>query len=388
MNLREECLAELQNYILPYWRDKMVDNVNGGFFGRRDGFDELDDKADKGVILNTRILWTMSNAARHLSPEYTALATRAYEYVVNYFIDRDKGGVYWMVDFRGNPVNTKKQVYAQAFAIYALSEYYLLTQNENSLRYAQELFECIEKNSFDPLDNGYLEAFDRDWNLLDDLRLSDKDANEKKTMNTHLHVLEAYTNLYRCWRDEGLLTQLKNLIRLFLDRIVGPDYHLGLFFDEKWNLRSGEISYGHDIEGSWLLYEAAVVTGDEQLIRETADVAVRIADITIAEGFDSDGGLRNEAHDPGKDWWPQAEAMVGLVNAAQISGSTKYVETAERVWKFIQENILDTKHGEWFWGLDKEGRVTRSQDKAGPWKCPYHNSRAMIEVAERLKNLK
>ena len=387
-NLREECLAEVQNNILPYWRDKMVDHNNGGFFGRRDGFDRLDATADKGVILNTRILWTFSHAARHVSEEYHGLATRAYQYLIDRFLDREKGGVYWMVDCKGFPTNTKKQVYAQAFAIYALSEYYLLSRDESSLKTAQEIFSCIEQTSFDPVENGYLEAFDRDWTLLADLRLSEKDANEKKTMNTHLHVLEAYTNLYRCWRDERLLRQLKNLIRLFTDNITGRDYHFGLFFDEKWNVRSNEISYGHDIEGSWLLYEAAVVSEDEELINRTGKLAVSIVDVTIKEGLDNDGGLNNEAHNPARDWWPQAEAMVGLVNAWQISGRTDYLDIAANVWTFIKEHIIDYRNGEWFWGTDQFGKANVDEDKAGPWKCPYHNGRAMLELAERLSRMK
>lgn len=387
-SLREECLAELKNNILPYWRDKMVDHTNGGFYGRRDGFDKLDAEADKGVILNTRILWTFSLAGRRVSEEYHGLATRAHQYLIDRFIDHDEGGVYWMVDFKGNPSNTKKQIYAQAFAIYALSEYYFLSRDETSLKHARRLFDCIEQYSLDPIDNGYLEAFDRDWNLLDDLRLSEKDANEKKTMNTHLHILEAYTNLYRCWRDERLLRQLKNLIRLFIDKIITSDFHFGLFFDEQWNLRSKEISYGHDIEGSWLLYEAAIVSEDEKLIRESAGIAVRMADVAINEGLDEDGGLRNEDHNADKDWWPQAEAMVGLVNAGQISGKKEYLDTAVKVWNFIKRNIIDQKNGEWFWGISQSGEVIIHEDKAGPWKCPYHNSRAMFELDERLPRMK
>lgn len=385
---RRECLTELQDNILPYWRDKMIDHQNGGFYGRRDGFDKLDEYADKGVILNTRILWTFSHAAHRFSKEYNGLATRAYEFLIDRFVDHEKGGVYWMLDYKGIPVNTKKQVYAQAFAIYALAEYYLLSGNESSLKHAIGLFHNIERYSFDGRDNGYLEAFDRDWKLLEDLRLSDKDANEKKTMNTHLHVLEAYTNLYRCWRDNRLLTQLKNLIGLFNRRIITSDHHFGLFFDDKWNSRSAAISYGHDIEGSWLLYEAAIVSEDEGLIRETGEMAIRMVDAAIREGLDDDGGLRNESHDPNKDWWPQAESLVGLVNAWQITRSPAYLATAEKVWGFIRKHIIDPKNGEWFWGVNHSGEVNWREDKAGPWKCPYHNARAMLELAERLSHTK
>jgi cellobiose epimerase len=385
-DLRLKSAAELKDNILHYWATQMIDHQRGGYFGRRNGYDELDETADKGVILNTRILWTFSQATREFSQTYRPYADRAFNYLRQFFFDREKGGVYWMLDCEGNPVNTKKQIYAQAFAIYALAEYYLATKNEESLGLAISLFHLIEKYSFDGKYNGYLEAFDRDWKLLEDLRLSDKDANEKKTMNTHLHVLEAYTNLYRCWQDPMLAAQLRNLIELFRDRIINVDVHFGLFFDEQWNVKSKEISFGHDIEGSWLLHEAAEVLGDRLLIEETSQIAVRMVDTAIAQGLDRDGGLMNEAHDTDKHWWPQAEALVGLINAWQLTGNQNYFDKTLKVWDFIQNQLIDRKNGEWFWRVNREGVVNFSEDKAGPWKCPYHNGRAMLELLKRLPN--
>ena len=383
--LKAEMFSELTRNILPYWTKGMVDEQFGGFYGRRDGNDALVEKAPKGVILNTRILWTFSQAARQVSKQqYQPQADRAFDYLVKHFIDAEKGGVYWMLDHLGNPVETKKQIYAQAFAIYALSEYYLLTHNKDSLELAVGMYKLIEQYSFDPVNNGYLEAFDRDWKLLDDLRLSDKDANEKKTMNTHLHVLEAYTNLYRCWPDASLAKQLHNLIVLFRDKIVSPEGHFQLFFDEQWIVKSDEISFGHDIEGSWLLFEAAEVLGDHALVDSMKDLAVRMVDLTIAKGLDRDGGLMNEVHDPDKHWWPQAEALVGLVNAWQITGRDTYLATTVKVWAFIKSKLIDYKNGEWFWRVDRQGNINFSEDKAGPWKCPYHNGRAMLELLRRL----
>jgi mannobiose 2-epimerase len=246
------------------------------------------------------------------------------------------------------------------------------------------LFELIEQYSFDPVYNGYLEAFDRDWRLLEDLRLSEKDANEKKTMNTHLHVLEAYTNLYRCWPDDKLRKQLRNLIIVFRDKIINNDLHFRLFFDEQWNSKSNEISYGHDIEGSWLLYEAAEVLDDHDLLKEIKHLSVAMVDVAIRQGLDDDGGLMNEAHDADKHWWPQAEALVGLVNAWQLTSRSEYLDLTSQVWSFIKTRMIDRKHGEWYWRVDRDGNVNFSEDKAGPWKCPYHNGRAMLELLRRL----
>jgi mannobiose 2-epimerase len=237
--------------------------------------------------------------------------------------------------------------------------------------------------------NGYLEAFDRDWNLLEDLRLSDKDANEKKTMNTHLHVLEAYTNLYRCWENESLQTQLKNLIVLFRDKIINEHHHFNLFFDEEWRLKSDVISFGHDIEGAWLLVEAARAIKDPVLIKDMEQKCLEIVDVTVREGLDADGGLMNEAtpkeiFDTDKHWWPQAEAIVGLLCAWQISGKETYFDTSVKVWTFIKQNMIDKQNGEWYWRVSRDRTVCFDEDKAGPWKCPYHNGRAAFEAIMRL----
>lgn len=386
---KSSCEAILRNNILHFWGSKMVDFENGGFYGQVDGYDQLNREADKGIILNARILWTYAAAYRVLGDHnYRILANRAWAYLRERFFDHEKGGVYWMLDFKGNPVDQKKQIYAQAFTIYALAEYCRIQPSERALAEAIELFQFTEQYSWDPENGGYLEAFDRDWQLLEDLRLSDKDANEAKTMNTHLHVLEAYTNLYRVWPKPKLERALRKLIRLFLDRFIDAQGHFHLFFDEHWRLRSHEVSYGHDIEGSWLLYEAAEVLGDRSLLAEVEVASLKMADAAL-EGLDKDGGLMNEGSaqgiiDTDKHWWPQAEALVGLINARYISQDLKYLGYAERVWDFIQDKIIDHEQGEWHWRVSQSGEIIRSEDKAGPWKCPYHNGRAMLELIERL----
>lgn len=385
-----ELLDELKKNIFPYWMNKMVDREKGGFYGKRDGYDVLIKDSPKAIILNTRILWTFSNAARTFKESvYYEMADRAYRYILKYFVDKKNGGVYWMVDFEGKPLQTKKQIYAQAFTIYALTEYYLATKNDNSLEEAIKLFRLIERYSLDTQENGYLEAFDKQWNLLEDLRLSDKDANEKKTMNTHLHVLEAYTVLYRAWKDEYLHKQLHNLIMIFQEKIINKNFQYDLFFDEHWKLQSAKTSYGHDIEGSWLLCEAAYALGDPALIKIIEALAIKTVDKTIAEGLDQDGGLMNEIEpgkflDGDKHWWPQVEAMVGLVNAWQITRDEKYLHTTNRIWSFIKKNLIDQKNGEWHWMVHRNGAVNYNEEKAGPWKCPYHNGRGLMEVCKRL----
>ena len=266
--LSDSAYAELTSNILPFWMDRMTDKKNGGFYGRINGQAQLVENEDKGGILNARILWSFSAAYNHLGNIlYKEMATRARDYALDHFFDPLNGGTFWTVDYKGKPADTKKQIYSQAFFIYALVEYYVASGDKSCLEKAISLFHLIEEKSFDTLKNGYLEAFSRDWKLLEDLRLSDKDDNEKKTTNTHLHILEAYTSLYKVWKDKELAGKLRNLTNIFVDKIIDrKSNHLNLFFDEDWVSKSHLISYGHDIEASWLVYEAAEVLEDQRII--------------------------------------------------------------------------------------------------------------------------
>lgn len=382
--------SELENNILPFWMNKMEDNEQGGFYGEITGDDELRPEASKGAILNARILWTFSAAYRLLKkPEYLKTATRAKRYLIDRFYDPEYGGIYWELDYKGNPLDTKKQIYAIGFAIYGLSEYARATGDAEALEYAQRLFEVIEQHSFDPVQNGYLEALTRDWQPIEDMRLSDKDENEKKTMNTHLHILEPYTNLYRIWKDERLERQLRNLIDVFITRILDPQTgHLNLFFEEDWTNKYRIYSYGHDIEASWLIHEAALVLGDETVLKRIEPLIVRIAQ-AADEGLNPDGSmiyenfLDKQKIDRELHWWVQAENVVGHINLYQHFGDESALDIAARCWEFIKAKLIDHEHGEWHWSILPDGTVNRKDDKAGFWKCPYHNGRMCMEVIER-----
>lgn len=382
--------SELENNILPFWMNKMEDNEQGGFYGEITGDDELRPEASKGAILNARILWTFSAAYRLLKkPEYLKTATRAKRYLIDRFYDPEYGGIYWELDYKGNPLDTKKQIYAIGFAIYGLSEYARATGDAEALEYAQRLFEVIEQHSFDPVQNGYLEALTRDWQPIEDMRLSDKDENEKKTMNTHLHILEPYTNLYRVWKDERLERQLRNLIDVFITRILDPQTgHLNLFFEEDWTNKYRIYSYGHDIEASWLIHEAALVLGDETVLKRIEPLIVRIAQ-AADEGLNPDGSmiyenfLDKQKIDRELHWWVQAENVVGHINLYQHFGDESALDIAARCWEFIKAKLIDHEQGEWHWSILPDGTVNRKDDKAGFWKCPYHNGRMCMEVIER-----
>ena len=386
--LRDELQTELTQRILPYWMDRAVDRTHGGFLGLITWDGAVYPNAPKGGIVNARILWTFAAAYRVLDTQaYRATAGRAAEYFERHFVDPEHGGVFWMVDAEGQPLDTRKHIYPQAFAIYALAEHFRATGNERSLTRAQELFRLIEKHTHDPVHGGYQEAFDRAWAPLDDVRLSEVDADERKSMNTHLHLLEAYTNLLRAWPDPQVTERLRELIGLFLDHVI-RDAHVCPFFDDDWTPRSEMRSYGHDIETSWLLMEAAKVLGDPALRERVRAASLRIADAMLAEGMDYDGGIFNHGGPSGvvdtdKDWWPQAEAIVGFVNAFTETGRDDYLQAAWAAWQFAQRCLLDHEHGEWHWGVSRDGSVRPGHEKVGPWKGPYHNGRACLEVITR-----
>lgn len=393
---RAELERELKTNILAFWIRHAPDERNGGFFGEISGDLTAKPQADKGLVLNARILWTYACAYRVYGDSgYSAMAERAYDALHDVFRDREHGGLYWTATASGQPAVTKKQVYGQAFAIYALAEYVRAkgARSGEALAWAEELFRLLEKHAYDPVHRGYVEALARDWTETDDQSLGSGGLNERKSMNTHLHLLEAYANLYRVWQPEGLRGRLAELIDIHLDRIVNASTpHFQLFFDDAWNAKVADISYGHDIEGSWLLCEAAVVLGDPARQSRVRREALAMADATLSEGMDEDGGLWNELHGDGrlddhKDWWPQAEAMVGFLNAWQLSGDSRYWDAARGSWAFIQRHMVDRERGEWHGRVSRRGEPIPKQVKAGLWKCPYHNSRACFEGMERLDKI-
>lgn len=380
---------ELTQGILPFWLQRMPDPA-GGWYGRMAGDGELVPDAPKGAILNARILWTFSSALRLTGDlAYRTAAGRAYFEIRDRFFDPAYGGVFWSIDEEGWPLNTKKQFYAIAFAIYGLAEYYRAIGAPEALGLAVRLYHDIEAHSVDPVTGGYLEACSREWGQLSDVRLSDRDRNDAKTMNTHLHILEAYTALYRVWKDEGLRGRLQALLEIFLDKILRPNGHLGLFFDPDWASQSETMSFGHDIEASWLLEEAADLLDDPALLARTTDACRRIAAAALAgwapgEGMIYEQDLPTGLRDTDRHWWVQAETVVGCWNRYQRDADPAWAERAMDTWEFIRDH-LRCPDGEWYWSVDEAGAPNLTDDRAGFWKCPYHNGRMCMEIMERIK---
>lgn len=393
--LKQEMQTTLEDNILGYWLKNMQDEENGGFYGRIDGNDQMVPQADKGAVLNARILWAFSAAYRLLKkPEYIAAATRAKDYILQHFIDKEHGGVFWSVDAQGNPVDSKKQTYAIGFAIYGLSEYARATGDPVALDTAVGLYYDIERKAFDAKNNGYVEALTREWQPIMDMRLSEKDENGSRTMNTHLHIIEPYTNLYRIWKNKMLEKRLRNLIDIFLDKILNPETsHLDLFFDDEWQGKRNIQSFGHDIEAVWLLHETALVLEDPALLARVEDAIRRIA-VAAEEGIQADGSMIYERWtdtgevDTQRQWWVMCECIIGYLDLYQHFGDTHALDIALQCWTYTKTHLIDNVNGEWHWSCDENGKPNKEGDKAGFWKCPYHNARMCLEVIERFENKK
>jgi mannobiose 2-epimerase len=385
---------EMENNLITFWLEKSIDYEYGGFIGQISNDGSIDPKAPRGLILNARILWTFSALYRfRQDSRYLEMARRAYDYLETYFWDRSYGGVFWQVDFQGHPLDEKKKIYGQAFYIYALAEYYQAFGNEPAIKLATKVYDLIENNSRDKTYGGYIEVCNRDWSVAEDLRLSEKDMDEKKSMNNHLHLLEAYTNLYRIWPDARLRQRLTELIDIFDWRITDQaSGHLNHFFDETWQPKSTNYTFGHDIEAGWLLCEAAEVLDDSNITSRAQRLALRLARITLAEALDEDGGLcyegrAGEVTDPNREWWPQAECVVGFLNAYELSGDRSFLEAARKAWLFIEKYFIDRENGEWFWRIDRNGLPDQAEPKVSQWKGPYHNVRTCLEATRRLARI-
>ncbi len=387
--MRTELIA-----IADWWVANTQDLEQGGFYGEVDACNQPVKNASKGVILNARILWFFSEVARATGDaRYSQCATRAFDYLLEYFHDKDQGGFYWELDASGQPINSKKQIYAQGFMIYGLCAYYQLSQNPLALAEALACFALIEKHGIDREREGYLEAFTCDWGLIEDLRLSEKDLNFPKSQNTHLHILEAYTSLYQLAPQVDVKAALRYNIEMF-DRymINRSNYHLRMFMDLDWQDFSPGFTYGHDIEAAWLIGRALDVLGDNEYRAALMPDLIRIAKTTLHEAVGPQGQVMDALDfasgqiSPDNVWWVQAEALVGFLYAFNETRDPAFFAAAMGAWNFIQSYQIDRQGGEWLWLSTLDVVSNQPSYKAGFWKCPYHNGRAMLE-AQRYLNL-
>lgn len=405
----EELRDELTKDILPYWEKHARDRENGGFFGAIGNDNKGDAGEWRGIVMVSRFLWSYSAAARFLGDRsYMAMADYAYDYMEKCFSDGRNGGLFWSVRPDGSPLVRRKQVYGNAFALYALSEYAAAVREalgddgraRGIMEEAVRLFALLEDKARDPEHGGYWEALAEDWTPTKETRLSDKDMDCDKSMNTNLHVMEAYTNLCRtlplvCPEKKEELARLRKaleaLVRVHADCILDRrDWHLDLYFNRDWS-RTGEdeISYGHDIEASWLIWEAAELLGGGELEDYVRPAVIAVADTALREGWDAEsGGFEDKKEEDGtrrtvRVWWNQAEAINGFYNAWQMTGEEKYLTATEKVWEWVKAFQLDKEGGEWFQEVGRDGKPCPGLVKGGNWKTSYHNARCCMELLRR-----
>ena len=386
--LRVETTQNLIENILPFWMQHTI-NPEGGFYGMVMNDGKVIDTAPQGAVLNARILWTFSKAYRHYGLEaYKTMADRAANYYISHFVDRKYGGVFWTLDHEGRMKDATKQTYACAFGIYGLAEHFRATGDRKSLKTARMLYDTLEEKVHDKSGLGYIESFRRDYSKAP-VRGVDGKADATKTMNTHIHLLEAFTTLYQVWPDEGLKANLNELIGILQTKLYSPQRaHLILFCDDHWN-PIGEIdSYGHDIETAWLMSEAAMAIGDQVLKKQIDQQAIRMTRTALKEGLNAEGAMREEKTSQGYSrkisWWPQCETIIGAVNAWQLTGEQMFLDAALKTWSYVKTHFIDHEKGGWFKELTENGNPL-NVPKVSDWNCPYHNSRIAFELAERLE---
>lgn len=380
-----EARNELTEHIIPFWMN-LRDNENGGYYGLLDYDLNLDKKAVKGCILNSRILWFFSKAYITLRDKtLLSEAEHAFEFMCESCIDKEKGGIYWSITYDGRPEDTTKHTYNQAFAIYALSAYYDASGDRKALDMAMDLFHTIETKCTDP--DGYGEAYDRDFRPASNDKLSENGVMADRTMNTLLHLLEGYTGLLAVSHSREVEERLRRILELFLTKVYNRDKHrLEVFFDKDYKSLIDLHSYGHDIEASWLLDRACEEIEDIGLTARIREMTDDLRAQTEKEPFDGNS-MPNE-NDRGKIdttrvWWIQAESIVGFVNGYLKEGKDRYLDDAEKIWEYVKKYLIDKRKGsEWFWQVDENG-VPAKREIVEPWKCPYHNGRMCMELIYR-----
>ncbi len=382
---KEEFKNHLIEKIIPFWKN-LKDNKNGGYYGYMDINLKIDKNFSKGCILNSRILWFFSNAYTTLKDEsLLEYAEHAYYFLKNSCLDNKNGGVYWAVTYDGKEEDTTKHTYNQAFAIYALSSYYEVTKDKEALDIAYKLYNLIEKKCRDEL--GYKEAFTIDFKPKINEKLSENGVIAEKTMNTLLHILEAYTELYRVDRKEEVANKLKVILNTLKDKVYNKK--LGrqeVFFDREWNSLIDLYSFGHDIETAWLVDRTLEIINDEKYTKELSKITRELTK-NIYEVAYRDSSLLNEAEcgklNTKRIWWVQAEAVIGFYNGYEKTKNKKYLEASINIWEYIKEFLVDKRdESEWFWSLD-DNRKPSKDPIVEPWKCPYHNGRMCFEIINR-----
>lgn len=392
--LYDMAVKELTENLLPWWMTVAVDEENGGFYGAVGNDNVPVPHATKFITLNARLIWTFSSAYRILGDEqYKVMAERAYDYFIKHFWDDAHDACHTRVDEFGNPVDKHRYIYGNAFAIYGLSEYARAFDSEEARSYARRLVASLEKYDYDPVYKGYFESLNEDMTHNPWIHGVNRNPSDEKTMNTHLHLIEAYTCLLRTEKTNLMQRKVREQLYVMLNKIVDHDIHHYYYFqDRAWNPTTQEISFGHDIEGSWLMMETAEVLGEPEAMRYAQDTCMNIARACYEQGFRHEDGAMFSEYDPVTghasnrlSWWEQNEAVVGFLNAWEITGDEKFLDASLKCFEFADKHFVDHEKGGWFAVLSLDGTQVASAQKQNDYTCPYHNGRMCMEIIERYR---
>ena len=382
----KEIEEELTQKLIPFW-ENLRDEEYGGFYGYM-GYDlKVQKDYEKGCILNSRILWFFANAYMTLGEEKLKEdADHAYAFLKEKCLDKEYGGMFWSVTYDGKPSDTTKHTYNQAFALYALSSYYRLTKNPNAKQLAYQLFDLIQEKAFDGA--GYLEAFDRNWKPASNEKLSENGVMASRTMNTLLHVFEAYSGFYRATKDERVAEAMRTILQIYQEKVFNPERNRQeVFFDLDYNSLIDLHSYGHDIESSWLIDDGCSLLGDAALNQTIFAMDDRLAEGIYQTAYRNHSVLNeceNGVDDETRVWWVQAESVLGFYHMYEKHGNCQYLQAAQDIFSYIEQYFLVSDHkSEWFWAVDKDGKPMQNLDIVNGWKCPYHNGRMCLELIRR-----
>ena len=376
---KQEFYNHLTGDLIPFWNN-LYDSEYGGFYGSADSDNNINKTSPKSAVLQTRILWFYSSCYKALKDKNLfEYASRQFDFIIKYMIDENDGGIFWDVEYDGKVKDRQKHTYALAFALYSISAYYSVSKNKSAFDAAQRLFNLIERDYKD--EYGYTEVFSLDKSV----------KGSARTMNTLLHIIEAYTEYHAAVNTAESRKALEYSLDLVRTKAYNDDLcRIECNFDEFMNPVGDVLSYGHDIEASWIVYRACEILGNDEILSDLSPKLDKLTQNVISKGFVDNGrnGIyyecKNNIDNTYRSWWVMSEAIVALVHRYNLYKDKQSIYLAENVWDYVKKYFI-SPHGEWHTQVDEKGEAIKSRSGlCGAWKCPYHNGRMCLELMEML----
>ncbi len=404
-----------EEQLVPFWSERCIDRKNGGYLVDFDKDGIFKNTDEKYLVTQTRVLYGLSLFCKYFKNDakYKKYAECGYNFLAKYFWDYKNYGWIWKTDNKGTSLDRGKVVYGQSFALYALCEYYLISGNKEILAFAEKTFELLQIHCSDNLYGGYYENFTENWELEE----PGYAGGDRKSLDVHMHLLEAYTKLYECTKKELHRRKLLETIELIFDRMVHKKYFCGL---NQFNIKFENIppiaikrtwnadrktdtakvkdidgirttSYGHNLELVWLTLKAFEILKIKPsrytpILEELANHSIRYGLDRKYGGMFRDGPYNGKAMVLDKEWWQQSESLVGALYSYELTHDDKFLDAFINIWEFVDSKMINKKAGEWYPLLDRAGGIKLS-DLGNPWKASYHTGRSMVECINKLTKI-